>query len=62
MNMQNYNLIGKTLAEVAVILGNDFSFRVASRDGQSYGLSQDYVPDRYNLHLVDGRVTTYSKG
>lgn len=39
------------------LVKEDFTHRIASRDGKFYALTQDYLPKRANLHIVDGKVT-----
>ncbi len=58
----NLPIVGKSLREVSEILGTEYSFRVTTRDGVSYGVTCDARLDRVNLTLVDGLVTDYDIG
>jgi hypothetical protein len=52
------NLVGLIETEaIRQISENGLSFRIASRDGEFFALTQDYSPGRINLEIVDGVIT-----
>lgn len=40
------------------LIKEDFKFRIASRDGTGYALTQDYLPKRANLNIEYGKVVS----
>ena len=60
--MKKFDLIGKTLAEVSVILADEYGFRVVKRDGIPQVATRDVREDRLNLELEDGKVVNYYYG
>lgn len=58
-----YNIIGKSLREAAEVLNSaEISFRITRRDKTNYVVTRDYRPERVNLQLDDGKVTSYTCG
>ncbi|MFM8390178.1 MAG: hypothetical protein ACKOA5_13125 [Actinomycetota bacterium] len=56
-------LVGLTEDEaVKVAESNGWITRVSSRDGEDFQLTMDYVTNRVNLAIVDGKVTGVSVG
>lgn len=53
---------GLTVQEARALLGEERRLRMASQDGVPYVLTQDYNPNRLNVHLVNGRITKASYG
>lgn len=61
--MNEKKLIGlKKEDAVALIKSAGFKVRIRSEDGKAFMGTCDYRLDRYNLTIVDGLVTTVSKG
>lgn len=60
---QKLPLEGKTLKDATALVEEaGGSVRVTRRDGVAYVVTCDYRTDRYNLYLVDGKVTGYTVG
>lgn len=58
-----HNLLGKLRVEAErMAAGQGFVTRVVSEDGMPYYATPGYVPGRFNLTLVDGRVTEVEVG
>ena len=56
-------LVGLTEDEAAKVAdANGWVLRVSSRDGKDLQLTMDFVPNRVNLAIVDGKVTGVSVG
>ena len=56
-------LVGLTEDEAAKVAeSNGWVLRVSSRDGEDLQLTMDFVPNRVNLAIVDGKVTGVSVG
>lgn len=52
------NLVGLTETEATrQITENGLTFRIASRDGESFPMTKDYSPSRINLEITNGVVT-----
>jgi hypothetical protein len=50
-------IVGMTKAEaIAFVEAADLSYRIASEDGQSFSLTEDYRDSRINLEIVYGLV------
>jgi len=47
---------------IAKLVAKEINYRVERRDGESYPLTMDYVPDRANLTIEDGIVTKVRYG
>eukprot|EP01132_Coremiostelium_polycephalum_P003105 gene3105-3883_t len=59
IDLANNEIIGKTRAEVTLILTN-CRWRVVSIDGQPQFITADWSPGRINIDLVNGRVSGFS--
>lgn len=59
-NFENFDFIGKQLSNVEQFFY--LNFRIASKDGQSYILTCDFVPNRFNFHVNNGIITSFTKG
>lgn len=56
-------LVGLTEEEATKVSeSNGWTVRVSSRDGEEFQLTMDYMPNRVNLAIVDGKVTGVSVG
>jgi hypothetical protein len=56
-------LVGLTEDEAAKVAeSNGWLVRVSSRDGEDFQMTMDYVTNRVNLAIVDGKVTGVSVG
>lgn len=63
MSRKEFPIINKTLAEAAEILNAaGHSFRITKRDGVPYVVTCDYIANRCNLHLLNGKVEAYNWG
>jgi hypothetical protein len=50
-------IVGMTKAEaIAAIEGAGLAYRIASEDGESFALTEDYTDSRINLEIVTGLV------
>ena len=50
-------IVGMTKAEaIAFVEAADLSYRIASEDGESFALTEDYTDSRINLEIVYGLV------
>ena len=62
-HISNSPLVGKTIEEAEALCKDaGIHFRVVSRDGQSYMVTDDYDPERLNLTVVKGIVENTERG
>jgi hypothetical protein len=56
-------ILGKNQQDVVDMLkAMQKSYRIASKEGEHYMLTTDYKPERINLHIKEGKVTSYTFG
>ena len=54
-------LIGKTWEEAIELLRN-CNYRVVSRDGKPFVVTHDFKPERYNIFIIDNKVSKVTFG
>lgn len=61
--MKITELIGKSEKEVVdALTAAKAVWRIKQRDNQRFVGTMDYRPNRYNLSITDGKVTTITNG
>jgi len=56
-------IIGKTEEEGIIILKeNHIDYRVVRKNSIDYIITCDYIPERLNLEVDNGIITSFSKG
>lgn len=62
MNKSSSSSLGTEEELTSKLTSKGINYRVERRDGQSYPLTMDYVPDRANLTIENGMVTKIRYG
>jgi hypothetical protein len=57
------SLVGQKLEDVQPALeAAEIRFRVTEKDGESFPMTMDYLPERLNFKIKDGVIIEVSKG
>ncbi|MFK7851380.1 MAG: hypothetical protein AB8D78_10420 [Akkermansiaceae bacterium] len=56
-------LVGQNFEKVKQALDStEIRYRVVEKDGESFIVTMDFLPDRLNFKIKDGMITTVTKG